>query len=430
MIKGYARMKCFSLFYGILFSVLCVCDGFAGVENAKDFISAWGASKWNTCLGHSIPADACIGTTANNCQYVPKINANEDGFSEWNAYVHARDNFSDEAAIRMMVAWDINAHGAKFCPVQIESANKNKGGSTWTEYRLLPGECVWLCKAGYTGDGCATEVTDELSVEMCDPTPFRRDNYKDVKRVSGSNLEDSVRMFAANNYVACWGNVDQEHDIILAVVGWLDSGHGAKVKQMTVRADRSGYKNMISWAVVYPAGGATEFLVCKSGYKPNAGGTDCVEINAEACKRASVCTGGSWNYYNASEHTYKERKDTSGNFECYEYRCSDESKAFRDGGHECVDCSSSRRGPHPSTGICTECPIGKAFDKTTGNCNDAKAYSKTDLQYGLGKTNNSVSADEERCWEKLQHDDYVGCVTGKCPGGTKFWTEDGDCKEN
>lgn len=408
-------MKRFRFFTFFLLSALYVCDACAGSPNAEHLITAWGGAKWNTCGAHKLPVDACIGTKENDCNTKPLVNG--EGFSNLYSYVKARANNSDEAAIRMMVAWEINANGARFCPVQIESANKNRKSETWTEYRLLPGECVWLCKAGYTGEGCNIAVADASSIKMCDIKPFKRDDYINVGNVQGSNLENSVRMFAANNYVECSGNVENEHDIILAVVGWLESKHGAKVRQMTVRAAREGWKKMVSWAEVYPAAGANEILVCKSGYQPNATGDDCVEINVNACKAASVCSG--WNYYNEKQHSFKE------NDGCYQYRCSDSNKAFKDAkGHECVECSGRRRGAHPDTGLCTECKIGEAFDRNSGKCEPATAYSKTDLQYGFKKTKNSA---ETGCWEMLQTDDYVGCITGKCLYGKTTWTGEGSC---
>ena len=39
--------------------------------------------------------------------------------------MHAR-NHTDEYALQMMVAVEINEHGANFCPMQVEAKNKNK----------------------------------------------------------------------------------------------------------------------------------------------------------------------------------------------------------------------------------------------------------------------------------------------------------------
>ena len=87
-----------------------------------------------------------------------------------------------------------------------------------------------------------------------------------------------------NRNNGCNANGSQEHDMVLAVVDWFESGRGAEVQQMMVRAYREGDKSDFSaYPKVYPAKNAEKIVVCRSGYKPNQVEDDCEIISGGAC---------------------------------------------------------------------------------------------------------------------------------------------------
>lgn len=347
-----------------------------GGNNASKLLAAWGNGQLSACGTHQLTADnACIGATS-NCS---------------NRTMYAR-NYTDEWAIQMMVAMDIAEKGARFCPIQVEGKNKNKGNA-WTEYAELgASNCVWLCKEGYTGDKCAISVSES---KTCDATELKAANYSSITRVTtGANVEDRVPMFVFNKYYGCGVHKGQEHDIILALKRWLPSGHGAVAQQMVVRAERSGWSNMISWATIYPASGAEEILLCKDGYKPNSARTDCEAINAETCQRSQTSNGWAGDDYDSSQHNLVQR--------------------------ECA--TSLRDGVNPVTGECVKCEVGKIFNKNasnTGYCSDAVAFSKIDMQYGKGATKNTRTL-KDQCWVLMTSNDYKECLLNNKPASEIF----------
>lgn len=373
-----------------------------GGNNASKLIAAWGNGQLSACGAHALTADnACIGASA-NCG---------------NRNIWARD-YDDEWAIQMMVAMDINENGARFCPIQVEGKNKNKGNA-WTEYAELgSSNCVWLCKDGYTGDKCSLSAADSKS---CDVTELKAENYASITRMAtGANVEDRVPMFVFNKYYGCGVHKGQEHDIILALKRWLPSGHGAFAQQMVVRAERSGWKHMDSWATIYPASGAEEILVCKDGYKPNSARTDCEPINQETCMRSMSCTGWGGDDYDNTQHTLVLREGST----CYEFRCSKQGYAFQSSASRtCTECATNLRdGVNPVTGECVKCEVGKIFNKnasSTGYCADTKSFSKVDMQYGKGATKNSRTL-KDQCWILSSNDNYKECLIDNKPASEIF----------
>lgn len=369
-----------------------------GGNNVSSLNSSWGNSTMNTCGAHDITnSEACIGASQKTqCK---------------NWAVYAR-NYTDEYSVQMMVARVVNENGAKFCPTQVEGKNKNKGYA-WTEYGDLSGGndslCVWLCKKGHTGPECSES---SASPSSCDISTLERENYYSIPRLAnGTNIEDSVAMFAFNDYRSCGVHKGQEHDMILAITRYLPSGHGAFVRQMVVRAERSGWKNMISTATIYPAQNSSEILVCKNGYGPNPANTECEELNATNCRLQSMCTG--WGTgFDETIHAFIQPSGST----CFQYRCAEIGKAFASDTNRasCVDCNSNLRdGVSPVDGTCIKCDIGKIFSETataTGFCADAMGYTKTDLQYGKGKTKNSQPDVAKQCWPIATPDDYKMCV--------------------
>lgn len=368
-----------------------------GGNNASSLIGAWGDGKLSVCGEHALTsANACIGATQ-SCN---------------NRTMYAR-NYTDEWGIQMLVAMNINENGAQFCPVQIESKNKNRK-NPWTEYAQLNSNCVWLCRRGYAGENCQTAVSGAPA--SCDPTKIEARNYSSIKRMaSGANIEDNVPMFVFNNYNKCGGNgKGNEHDIILAVTRWTPGGHGAFVQQVVVRAARSGWGDMISWPNIYPASGASEILVCKDGYQPNAGNTDCEPINANVCAQAQACSGWS-SGFDENQHVMMQPDGQS----CYQFRCSETGYAFRsETDRTCAACATNMRdGVHPVNGGCVKCELGKIFDenaRATGYCVDTDAFTKTDMQYGKGNTKNTIEF-KFQCWLQVTAEEYKSCVVNGGP---------------
>lgn len=425
------------IFYGILLSVLVVLNGYAGVQlgDADTLLSEWGGGSWNYCAASpNIPADACIGTMEHSCNSIPTMDTSKDKKCKFtglpSSMVYAR-NYTDEAAIRMLVATSINANGAYFCPIQIEAKNKNKGDA-WTEYAYATStdKCVWLCKNGYAGDGCAKEVAYDTSgnatnLSSCDANLLTRANFKSVARVSsGANIENSVAMFRANHNEACGVHEYQEHDIILAVTGWLESGHGAWVSPLEVHARRDCWKKMLSFPVLTHLKSPTHkaIMVCKDGYKYNETKTDCVEISAEKCfdakcKNPKDCLCSGWDKYNEAEHVLV--KDKSSDNICYRYRCKEDNKGLESRtSHKCIDCVAGGR-TGIAEGVCIKCEKGKVFDATKSDsdyCVETRKLSKSDLKYGfqVSKSNVKKASAENKeygaCWEVVEPRAYSDCV--------------------
>ncbi len=379
-----------------LMTVLMANPAFAatGKTNAvAKLLAQWGGGNWDNCGAHAIEgSEACIGATK-NCK---------------TRNMYAR-NYTDEFALQMMVAVQINEHGAQFCPIQVEAKNKNKKNA-WTEYALIGGTtgCQWLCKDGYSGMNCSTAPAE---VATCNPAEFKRSNYDGLKRVaSGANIEDDIAMFNWNHYYGCGLNKGQEHDSVLAITRWAPGGHGAFVQPLIVRAQREGWKDMVSWPSIYYRVGASEVLACMNGYKPNAGGTDCVEISANICAEAQACSG--WSGFDETLHKFVQRENSN----CFEFRCKGENMAFVSASDRtCVECPSGLRGgASPVDGTCVKCDSGKVFNNNAtsaaNHCGDAYAYTKTDMQYGKGKTKNNNPKPENQCWTKMETDVYRECV--------------------
>lgn len=373
-----------------------------GGNNVSKLTGAWGNGTLTSCGEHALTTNnACIGATQ-NCA---------------NKSMYARD-YTDEWAVQMMVAMDVNENGARFCPIQVEAKNKNKGNA-WTEYAELgSSNCVWLCKEGYTGDKCALAVSDSAS---CDATELKSSNYSSIRRMaSGANVEDRVPMFVWNKYYGCGVHKGQEHDIILALTKWLPSGHGAIAQQVVVRAFRSGWKHMDSWPKIYPAAGAAEILVCKDGYKPNSSRTDCEPINSETCARSMACNGWGGDDYDSSQHSLALREGSN----CYEFRCSKQGYAFQSATNRtCTECATNLRdGVNPVSGDCVKCEVGKIFDKnaaSTGYCANTRSFSKIDMQYGSGKTQNTTVL-KDQCWVLTTNDNYKECLLDGKPASQIF----------
>lgn len=380
-------------------------------NDVRSMTSAWGGGSIGVCQEHQLDGDnACIGETA-DC--APQV-------------MYARD-YTDEYGLLMLVAMQVNQHGAKFCPIQIEGKNKDSGPA-WTEYAEAGKNCLWLCKDGFTGDECRQSVSSSL--KSCDNTILGPSNYSHIKRIqSGTNIEGRVARFERDKKNGCGVHETQEHDMILVVSRWLPSGHGAWVQQMVVRARRKGWSPMISWAAIYPATGADQILTCKNGYKANAAGDDCEPVDWALCEKgAAFCSG--WSVSGFDENTMAMELDSANN--CYQYRCIENGYAFGSGvSRRCVPCTTNMRGGvSPADGTCVACALGSLFNAdaaATGYCSAAISYNRQEMLYGRGQTKATNPTFDNQCWPIFDIDEYRACVEN---GGRTQKTKDEKIVEN
>lgn len=219
-------------------------------------------------------------------------------------------------------------------------------------------------------------------------------------------------MFEWNKKDSCGVHKTQEHDMILVVSRWLPSGHGAWVRQMVVRARRSGWSRMVSWSVIYPAEDSYDILTCKNGYKVNAAGNDCEPIDWALCERgASFCSG--WTLAGFDENTMVMDFDSTN--ACYQYRCRENGYAFNSPvNRTCTLCTKSLRGGmSPADGTCVTCGVGTIFDAdaaTSGYCVNAVSYSRQEMLYGRGQTKSTNPKVSDQCWPVLVISEYKDCV--------------------
>ncbi len=392
------------------FIAYCVCLSGAmagGGNDVSSLNSAWGGGAMDTCNGLDIKGtEACIS-------FSQKVNCK-------NLRTGSRTG-----GIQMMIARTVTAYGAKFCPTLAEGVlEKHTYQWTVTGYvdltRGNDSQCVWLCKKGYTGPNCEESIDASTS---CDVSKLERNNYSSLPlKPSGNSIEDSVAMFAFNVNSMCgvrwfWGgtmfNYNSEHDMILAITRYLPSGHGAWVRQMIVRSENYYIEKKAAGVKVYPAQNSSEILVCKNGYTVNAAGTDCQEINPVICKLQQTCTGWS-SGFDENLHRFVQVDGET----CFQYRCIEPGQAFASDTNRssCIDCvDNMRSGISPIDGVCVKCDVGKIFDataKSSGFCVPTQSFSKTDLQYGKGKSKNTVPLNEQ-CWSLLLLGDYKACVFGE-----------------
>lgn len=384
-----------------LITGLCLIAGpvFAGGKNINNLLASWGKPAMTTCLKHNI-GNACIGNSMTD-------NGKKGTCKNWNGTGKNQSNrgtSDDEMATLLLLARDVNANGAYFCVTQVQGANKNKDDA-WTTYYNPSGgmtKCMWLCKSGFYGEGCKS-----TAVSSCDSTPVKRADFEKYSiATSGSNIEGSIPMFFMNVKNGCGLNKTQEHDMVLAISGWTESGHGAFAQPVIVRAERDGWKDMVSTATVWKTTD-TPVLVCKNGYQANSKGTDCEAKDTGLCALSELCSGWTKSGFNASIH----KMEAIGS--CYQYRCSETGFAFASvTDKKCVECKGDARvGAPDKTGVCVKCDKGKIFDENasaSGYCVTAKALSVQELVYGPDKDQTAPLAGQ--CWLSVEPDDYKKCL--------------------
>lgn len=385
--------------------------------DAKDYLKYWGGGSFDPCGSHAfVDSEMCIGTNK-NCE-VPLFGTNGDVTANNNLIYTRNPTDKDEYALQLMVAIDINEHGARFCPIQVEAKNKDKGDA-WIEYAMIGNTtgCQWLCKDGYSGDKCMTAPAE---ITRCNPVEFKRDNYNSLPGASGASIASDIALFTWNARYGCGLNKRQEHDSVLAITRWAPGGHGAWVQPVIVRAQRKGWDSMTSWPAIYSRAGSTApQLVCVEGYAPNTAQTDCLQINSTLCDRVN-CPDLAKHGYVGTIHT----EYMPAGAECPDFRCKNNNQAFASiTDKTCVSCPSSMRGGvSPIDGTCVSCELGTVFNgRATDSehlCKPAIRLTKTDMQYGFGYTKNSRPDVADQCWSLGQIDEYRACVLASVSSAT------------
>ncbi|MDR0741578.1 MAG: hypothetical protein LBF28_02285 [Rickettsiales bacterium] len=385
--------KLFVIF--VLLACWCVRPSCAvNVIHDETIRGAWGApgGTWDIFPRGKNAAEFCLGDTT-------------DGGTHCN--FEAPGSHSDERAVLGLIARKITATGGYFCTTQIQCGNKRKQKSTWT-WHLKPkgtGEkCFWLCKPGYTGDGCGAANESELVLnagsEACVDGEIYKDMFKSIKRDTSSgdsnSIEGQISAFHST-YERTSLHVWDEKDVVLGIAGWLPNKRGAIASPVVTACGHWNWSSLDTQIIVNSLTNLGAFNVCLPGY----GGADCGK-----CKPKTMCSGYAISDYDASQHMW-----ALGDDNCAMVRCSDPAKGFNPGTKNCVDCGGApKNGVHPTTGVCVKCETGKKFNSTTGNCDDTIAYSQSVLSFGPNKT--AQSELMEQCWVQIVPDDYKKCVAG------------------
>ncbi|MDW3024260.1 MAG: hypothetical protein R8N50_01050 [Alphaproteobacteria bacterium] len=384
--------------------------------DARGLLGVWGGGGFSKCGNHTINgvyAENCIGVYSVNCQRHP---------ADFEPVPQDKDEVKDHV-YQMMMAVDVNEKGAYFCPIQVETSTKNTGKSSLKYVQIGSSDrCRWLCKEGYSGDKCQDKADD---VAFCDTAPFSRSDYTALNLVtSGADFSESIAQFEnkANEHKLCKVGIrEQEHNSVLMVTRWASGGYGAWVAPVIIRAQYAKEGNKRAWPAIYPRTGAEEQLVCVSGYRPNVGRTDCIQINSELCQRADLgCPDLDKSGYNDSIHV----KIMPSVEKCPDFRCKDSNQAFVSTMDKtCVSCPRTLvSGVSPIDGTCVTCESGYAFNPratvASQLCKTALRLTKTDMQYGFGYTKNSRPDVDEQCWSMMQIDEYRACVLANVPNAT------------
>ncbi len=399
-IKKFVKIVCFLCITFMQSEAYCwIADSLKAGYNYTS------SSSDNHCKSQNI-GDACVGNSATS-----------NGVCVgWTSNMSNHGTYSDEGATLLFIAQKVNANGAKFCLTQVQGANKNKNKGVdgpWLTYYAASGnqtKCFWLCKPGYGGAECG----DAAGGSVCNSEIIKRSSFSNYRIATSNtmNVESTDWMFGRwqNGSTQCNAHGKNEHEAFLAISGWIPSGHGAKVAPMMAWADRNGWADMDSTAIIHTIGDS--LLMCSPGYKPNPNNTDCEPVNATMCQlqNGTFCDGFSRDKYNEAIHTI----DSTSSGNCLRYFCKDSNQAFPSSGDvSCVDCAVGvRGGPHPSNGVCVKCDLGQYFDSATGQCKTAQGYSRTDLQYGKNLTKGNNTAISDQCWTKTSPDEYKKCVLG------------------
>ena len=404
----------------------------AKLQVKKDLRDAWNApATLTTGFSHNLNAEACVGDKPNCAPWMGGTVGSSSGKA---------GTETDEGAVLMLVARQMNANGAKFCVTQVQAANQDRRqysaglwcgfkqkASAWTEYYSPTGAdagCFWLCKNGYYGAECKSTTPPELY----DTALLKQDNFKDFKRLTTTapaNIEDKIEMFHINKWASASSKAHNgyEYDMFLGITRWTSGGHGAFAAPIAMRSatdEKTGAKakaignctdiTVVSTPVLQVVG--KETLLCKDGYRHNTAGTDCIATDEKVVELSKVASqnkfcSGFESGFDVKNHVLRKQ----GN--CYTYRCTNGNLGFQSRtDRTCVECKGEiGRFGVAENGVCVSCPIGTNFDPedtSSEYCPKATAYSSSALIYGIkGSPNDKIS---DQCWTYTDIDAYKECV--------------------
>ncbi len=359
---------------------------------------------WNMqmirCSDVNNPEDACIGTTASNCKNMALANSDSSGQID--------DGDGKRTGKLIMVARTINSDSAYFCPTVISSDADRKPKSIPTVYYEPyrgAGDCYWLFK-------------NASGNSECDASLINSKRHEDVvmkKPGKGlTNIEDRIPMFELNVYDKCGSNVKQEHDLVLAIVGWTPSGHGAFVDGLTVRVQRTDWdRKPKPWLGVILRKSGNQKLLCAKGFTPNSSGTDCVSANDEICRTGKPFCAGYAGNFSAAQH--KEVGGTS----CDTFRCSAAGFGFKSAtDYTCAECLVGTRTGINKDGVCETCAVGYLFDSSIQSC---KVAAKVSLNTFTSKTLGTAlksggyvaNSGSNKCWTRTLPEEFKSCILAK-----------------
>lgn len=409
----------------IIFVMIILCSANAYAWDASSYADAWGAPATVSTCGNLDNAEAVIGPNKAEC-FGGKDNNNDDCKVSGNYYM---------VGLMMMVARDLNENGAYFCPTIITcDRNRWEMGQTsdkkpyWTIYKELSNvsssDCIWLCKSGYSGVGC-----QERTNNVCNPTKISRSKWDDESFYMKGNVkdvEDVVAMFAQSEKASCVRYVSgvwpspMEHDMILAISRWTESGHGVWVSPFVARADfySTRYSNGPGTAFTYRVGHET--LLCMPGYEPNFQNDDCIPVDETVCNVTAAIEGGTTCDRKKEQYVSFDAFDSStmemhyfDADSCYGVLCSQAGYGFnpQTGVAECIDCGlTDIRNGIDNYGRCIRCNTGQIFNSATGKCVSAVALDWNRLKYGPNKSEQTPI--NQQCWTQPDQYSYSDCIWG------------------
>ncbi len=330
-----------------------------------------------------------------------------------------------------MIARKIVAHGGYFCPTQVQCAT-NSGTNAWSEYfhLLTPSggrnNCEWLCEAGYTGENCVSYSADDINTAFCDHAIYRTgtgQKFAGYDSVRTTNLTGwtsaSQQIKTVTEGFKYWdeGVSGKEKNIVVALYEYHDHSLAAAPIYIECNKDRIN-NNQVGWvqkvSTLSNAMGGTGKRLCPQGYF-NGPGMSCIphENCTAPVQPTEYCVGYSEEDYEEDIHTYLY--DSENN--CAKFKCEEELYGFadvEDGDFSCVSCAVSRTGASGVShinGECVKCGDREIFNTSTSTCDEMVGFSRLDLQYGLGQTNNSTKVSEQ-CWILSNPNEYRNCVIG------------------
>ncbi|MDR1207035.1 MAG: hypothetical protein LBK26_01320 [Rickettsiales bacterium] len=339
--------------------------------------SAWGApgGSWNLFPTGGSHAEFCIGSTQSGsfgCQFLA-------------------GTYSDDQAALGVVARKITANGGYFCVTQLQCEGKH---NPYT-YNVEPnsgGWCDWLCKDGFSGEGCKPINASEYSLSAgnaaCDQKTISRSGF------SGSRLKTSGGVAGNIEY-----NVDilhngrdggKEKDVMVGISGWLENKRGAVASPLLFYCANAANSNQIGLNVFTNLAMHT---LCLPGY---------TGPNCEKCKPSKMCDGFTTGF-DPAKHIIQAGTN------CSEFRCSDPTQGFKSAtDRSCIECTNiSNQYYTDNNGVCNKCSGHNVYDSVTKQCKNVLALTKDQLRYGIS------SPSTELCWMKAEPKEYECCVRNK-----------------